>query len=405
MNDKRESTGEFAMGAGPDHVAGHEMMDTSSPARYQASRRVTHVSLLVNALLSSGQIAVGVLGHSQALVADGVHTLSDIATDIMVLFALKHGAREADESHPYGHGRIETAITVVLGGMLIAVAVGIAINAGLRIADPGQAPVPSLLALVVAVVTILSKEGLYRFTLYTAERCKSNLLRANAWHHRSDAISSIIVFTGIAGSIAGFPYLDGIAAVGVAMMIAKIGGELAWTSVKELVDTALDAEEVEEIERTILSVDGVRSLHLLRTRRMGGRALVDVHILVDSRISVSEGHHISETVRASLIDKIEHVTDVMVHIDPEDDEQFAPSADLPLRRKVMEKLNRAFADIPEAERIQAVRLDYLNGRVHVELLLPLAGAGDNAEQLALKQRFQRAVRDVEHIGSLSILYR
>lgn len=404
MSGKIETMAKHLFVIDPGHLAGHDVFDRTSPERYQASRRVTRISILVNILLSVGQVTIGVIGQSQALVADGVHTLSDIITDLMVLFALKQGAKAADVEHPYGHGRIETAVTVVLGVILIGVAVGIALNAGLRLADPARLPIPSALTLWVAVTTILSKEGLYRFTLYTARRYRSNLLRANAWHHRSDAISSIIVLLGIAGSRAGLPYLDGIAAVGVAMMVAKIGWDLGRSAVKELVDTALDAEEVDLIKKTILSVDGVKSLHLLRTRRTGGQALVDVHIIVDGTISVSEGHHISETVRSTLIDEIDTVTDVTVHIDSEDDEIFARGAGLPLRREVLERLRQRFRHIDAAGQIDDIRLHYLNGKIHVELLLPVKLAAGTRTQTTLLNRFREAVRDDPLIGSLELRF-
>ncbi len=398
------ATSEHPLGSGHGHMGGHDVFDSSSPERYRASRRVTAVSLGINSLLSLGQILGGVFGHSQALIADGVHTLSDIITDSMVLFALKHGAKEADEEHPYGHGRIETAVTVVLGAMLIAVAIGIAINAGLRLANPESIPIPAMATLIVAIITIVSKEGLFRYTMHTARRYQSNLLRANAWHHRSDAISSVIVFLGIGGSLLGWRYLDGLAAVGVAMMVAKIGWELAWSSVKELIDTALDADIVAEIKASILAMDDVKSLHMLRTRRAGGQALADVHIIVDSDISVSEGHHISENVRARLIEKFDAITDVTVHIDPEDDELFPPNAGLPLRTEVDARLERYFAAIPEASQIQAVTLHYLNGRIQLQILLPLSVAADPAAATALEQRFAQAVTQDPDIGTVSLRF-
>ena len=386
------------------HVAGHALFDTRDPQRYKASRRVTVVSLGTNVLIATGQLLIGLLGHSQALVADGIHTLSDVVTDGMVLFALKHGAKEADREHPYGHGRIETAFIVVLGVALIAVAAGIATNAALRLADPAGLRIPAPLTLWVAAATIAAKEGLYRYTVYVARRYHSNLLRANAWHHRSDALSSVMVFVGIAGSLAGIPSLDGIAAVGVALMVARIGWELGWNAVKELVDTALEQEEVEAIRRTILAVDGVKALHLLRTRRTGGRALVDVHIVVDGRISVSEGHHISETVRATVMDRFESVTDVMVHIDPEDDEFTAPSAGLPLRTELLAELRRRLAGVLDPDLADEITLHYLHGRIHVILHLPLARAGDGAARARLRARLAEAVAGDPHIGSVELCY-
>ncbi|MCK5359884.1 MAG: cation transporter, partial [Gammaproteobacteria bacterium] len=161
------------------------MPTESEENRKSASKRATFASIIVNILLSIGQISLGFLGNSQALIADGVHTLSDLSTDTIVLYAIWHGSKEADDDHPYGHGRIETAATVFLGLLLSLVGAGIAINAALRLTEPEQMLTPAPITLVMAVITILSKEGLYRYTIKIADRVKSNILRANAWHHRS----------------------------------------------------------------------------------------------------------------------------------------------------------------------------------------------------------------------------
>ena len=329
-------------------------------------------------LLGVAKLFVGYIAQSQALVADGIHSLSDLLTDFMVLFAAKHASRGADEEHPYGHGRIETVMTVALGAALIIVAIGIAWDAVRRMFEPDLLFHPGWLALVVAAISIVAKEAIYHYTMNASKRLRSKLLRANAWHSRSDAISSVIVFIGVLGAMAGLDYLDAVAAVGVAMMIVKIGWELAWHSISELIDTALDAERVESIRKTIEAVPGVVDLHMLRTRRMGADALVDVHIQVESYLSVSEGHQISETVRQQLIDEIEEVTDVMVHIDPEDDEASTPVCDLPDRDEVVAILKQTWADEPLARDIRDITLHYLDGHIEVEACLPL-NLVENAE--------------------------
>ncbi len=379
-----------AGGAAHTHEPG-DVTDATHPQRYHASKRVTLVGIIVNVVVASMQIVLGVMGNSQALVADGIHTISDVSTDGIVLFALRHGSKAADEAHPYGHSRIETAATAGIGVALIAVALGISINAGRRLMDPEHLAIPAAYTLVAVIVTIVCKEGLYRYAIHVARKYRSKLLRANAWHYRSDAISSVIVLIGIAGSLIGFRYLDAVAAIGVAMMIAKIGWDLAWEALRELVDTGLGAEELAALRDTILSVDGVKDMHLLRTRRMGGQALVDVHIQVDGTISVSEGHHISETVRHRLIDAHESVTDVMVHIDPEDDEITPMSLGLPLRRELMQRLERGFAAAEVGHLIERVTLHYLGGKIRVELLLPFGAAADEGERARLRARLQALV--------------
>ncbi len=380
-------------------------LDITSPLRYQASRRVVRVSITVNLFLTVLQIAVGLVGHSQALVADGFHTLADLSADVLVLFALKHGAREADEEHPYGHARIETAMTVALGMVLLIVGVGIAIRAGLHLASAAEFVPPAMLTLWVAGITILSKEGLYRFTVHTARRFGSDMLTASAWHHRSDALSSVVVFFGIAGSLAGVPYLDALAAIAVALLVAQIGLGLSWRAVRELIDTGLETTELARLHQAILGVSGVKTLHLLRTRRTGGRVLVDVHIIVDETISVSEGHQISEAVRAKLMHEVADVADAMVHIDTEDDILGTPSAGLPLRDAVVTRLDGYFQGIPEAGRIERVVLHYQNGRLRIELFLPLSAVADTAAGRDLARRFREAVKQDAQIASLDVLYR
>jgi cation diffusion facilitator family transporter len=380
--------------------------DHSGSTRNRASRRVTWVSVAINVMLTMAQIAAGLIGGSQALVADGFHTLSDLITDIIVLVALTHTHKAADDEHPYGHARIETAVTLILGAMLIAVAVGIAWRAADRwLFDLAPFVAPSALTFWVALVTLGTKEWLYRFTMRTATKFDSAMLRANAWHQRSDAISSLIVLIGIGGAIYGFGYLDAVAAILVAAFITKIGANLGWQSLRELVDTALGAEEREAIRRAIEEVAGVRALHLLRTRRAGTEAFVDVHILVDRNLSVSEGHQIGEVVRKRLIEKIPAVVDVMVHIDTEEDGAGDASPVLPLRDEITRRLNDYFAEIPESRSIERTLLHYGPARIDVELQLPLSTIATAADGRALAQRFALAARHDSDIGKVEVHFR
>jgi cation diffusion facilitator family transporter len=380
----------------------HSHFDTSSPTRYAASLRVAVVNITANFLLTTAQVIIGILGHSQALVADGLHTLSDTLADLLVIFALKHGRKGADEEHPYGHERIETAVTMILGIVLIGVAVGIGVRASMKLLTPGAIVVPSALTLWAALGTLVAKEAMYHYTINTANRFGSNMLRASAWHHRSDALSSLIVAAGIAGSLIGFAYLDAIAAIVVAVMIIKVGINLGWQSLRELVDTGLGTEDLDSIRQAILSVSGVKALHLLRTRRVGGQALADVHIIVDDRLSVSEGHQISEMVRATLVREIAPLTDVMVHIDTEEDVNVLSCAGLPLRDELQKRLDNYFRDIPEARLIEHMTLHYLNGRIDIELLLSQDAVSHSTSVRQLARQFATAVRNDRDIGNVDV---
>lgn len=378
---------------------------SAEDARYAQARTVTLVGSAFDLALGVAKIIVGAIGQSAALIADGVHSLSDLLTDGLVLFAMKHGGREADEEHPYGHGRIETLATVALGTILVAVAGGIAWDAVERLTNPERLLHPGWLALSIAALSVGVKEAIYHYTMHTANKLKSNLLRANAWHSRSDAISSIIVVIGVIGSMAGLDYLDAVAAIGVGLMIAKIGLDLSWSSVQELIDTAMHPDEVAKIREVILGVNGVKALHSLRTRRMGSEGLVDVHILVDPKLSVSEGHFISDTVRAALLRDVEEVGDIMVHIDPEDDETAQPSSGLPSREEVMSILYRHWENLEEAQAIEDVTLHYLDGKIHVEVLLPLAKMGNLAEAQQAAENLARLAQEEDSIADVQVRFR
>lgn len=354
-------------------MAHNHLHDDPRAMRYKEIRNVTLVGSAVDLLLGVAKIIGGYMATSQALLADGVHSLSDLGTDIIVLYAAKHSHREADDEHPYGHGRIETLATVGLGVALIAVAVGIGMDAIDRLFHVERLLLPTMLAFYIALVSVVAKEFIYHYSMRIARKFRSEMLRANAWHSRTDAISSVIVAIGVIGSISGLNYLDAIAAVVVAVMIAKIGWDLVFRSLRELIDTSLDPERVGLIRDKILQVQGVKALHVLRTRLMGGDALVDVHIQVDPNLSVSEGHRISESVRERVMDEVDEVMDIMVHIDPEDDEVVAPSKHLPLRRDALKQLKAAWSAIEGTSLIrdQDITLHYLEGKLRIDLVLPL----------------------------------
>ena len=374
-------------------------------ARYRDSRRVTLIGSALDLSLGIVKIIGGLAGHSQALVADGVHSLSDLATDVLVLVAVKHANIDADEAHPYGHARIETAATVALGVLLAIIGIGIALETARRLTAPESLVIPETWALAIAAVSVVSKEAMYHYTMVYARRLRSNLLRANAWHTRTDAFSSVVVIVGIGGALLGFQYLDAVAALVVAAMIAKIGYDLAWSSLQELVDTGLEPDELDDIRTTILSVGGVKNLHELRTRQMGGKALVDVHIILeDPTLSVSEGHQISENVRTWLIRKMGNVEDVLVHIDPEDDETAAPCEHLDLREEILQRLEVRWREIEAAKEIQRVTLHYLDGRVHVELELPLSLAPDAASAERLVAAFGDAAKHEPDVADVRLLF-
>lgn len=375
-----------------------------SQERYRAMRKVTLVGAATNLALALAQLIGGWLSQSQALVADGAHTLSDLASDVLVLFAARKANAAADERHPYGHGRIETLATVGVGIVLMAVALGIVLDATRRLLSPEDLLTPTPLALLLAAAAIVSKEMLYHYTMRHARQLRSSLLKANAWHHRSDVVSSIVVLIGVGATLAGWPFMDAAAAVLVALLIGRMGAQMIWDSAHELIDTGVEPEEQARMLEAARAIDGVRGAHELRTRRMGGTLLADIHVLVAPRISVSEGHRISESVCRALRGVHQDLNDVLVHIDPEDDQRHAPSSHLPGRAQLLEELEPRLksAGLEPAD-VETV-LHYLDGRIELELCLP-AEAMAGLDQAALAQRLAAACREIDSVSRVTILFR
>ncbi len=353
----------------------------ASQRRYQQIKKVTLVGALVNIGLASAQLLGGFFAQSQALIADGVHTLSDLASDFVVLIAAKLASKDADEDHPYGHGRIETVATIILGLSLSLVGIGIAFNAFNRLSNPETLLNPKPWGLFFAAIAIISKESLFHYTKRIANEINSPMLLANAWHHRSDAISSLVVLIGIAGAVfLDIKWLDAAAAIVVALMILYMGLQMIKDSIMELVDTALDPDQVQGIHAFIETIDGVKNVHMLRTRKMGGTALADVHVQVDSHISVSEGHHIAERVMNSLQKEFSILQDITVHIDPEDDETASPCKHLPSRDDILSVLDPVLQELG-INKSNDIVLHYLDGKISLSICLETKLSPEDIEKV------------------------
>nr|WP_255423220.1 cation diffusion facilitator family transporter [Undibacterium sp. CY21W] len=283
--------------------------------RNAAAARSTWTSVVVNLALTALQISVGIFGKSQALIADGIHSLSDLVADFVVLFASHHSKKDADEDHPYGHQRFETAASLILGMLLLAVGIGMLWSAFRKLESPESVPQVHSIALWVAGSALISKELLFRYMLKIAQKVKSSMLVANAWHARSDAASSLVVALGIIGNLAGYPILDPIAALIVGFMVAKMGWEFSWEALHDLMDRAADDQEVQAIRQTLLETPGVIDVHDVHTRKMGDMIVVDAHIEVDATITVEAGHDIAVEARQRVMMR-HRVLNLMTHIDP-----------------------------------------------------------------------------------------
>ncbi len=367
------------------------------------AQHVTLIGMIIDVILGILKIVFGIFSHSYALIADGLHSFSDALTDILVIAITKYSRLEPDEDHPYGHERFETLGTVFLGCLLIAVAGAMAWDSIMRLVANTSIELPTWPALVVAALSILSKEAIFRYTLHVGKLIKSDLIIANAWHSRTDAFSSIVVFIGIAGAMSGLHWLDATAAIIVAIIIAKVGWDLSWDSVKELVDTALSPDETNEIRAFIKETPGIRNVHDLRSRHMGPDVILDVHLQVHSSISVSEGHQIGLIVTRRLKEQYKQIRDVTFHIDAEDDDHNGKQAtysSLPLRGEVIQTLKQVWSQWISIDDNQHIKLHYLNNQIMVELFL----TADHQPIPQLPQKLKAAAQAIEWLGELKIWY-
>jgi len=263
--------------------------EVESPDKQQAAKKSTLVSVVVNIALTISQVFAGIVSGSQGLIADGIHSLTDLVADFVVLFANHLSGKDADDDHHYGHQRYETAASLFLGVSLLAVGVGMLWKAGEKIIDPVPTGQIQIMALYVALGSLVAKELLFRYMLSVAERVRSSMLVANAWHARSDAASSLVVAVGIGGALLGYSILDSVGALVVGLMVGKAGWDFSWDALHDLMDRAVSEEEHKQIEEIIRSTNGVEGFHDLRTRKMGDMILVDVHIEVKKTLLCRQG--------------------------------------------------------------------------------------------------------------------
>lgn len=372
------------------------MSETKNNSALYATVKVTLIGSVLDLALGVLKILTGVMTNSFALISDGVHSLSDLLTDGFVLIISKISHAEPDRDHPYGHRRFETLGTIALGIVLFSVGCIIAFDSIRRLSQEEALPVPGWAGLLVAALSIVSKEWIYRYTKKVADMTNSSLLLANAWHSRTDAFSSIAVFIGIFGAILGYPAMDILAAVFVAIMIAKIAWDLVSSSLRELVDTALPEEQLMAITSHVNSLEGIEDVHDLRTRLHGGQIFVDLHVQVDSRISVSEGHYLADYISGSLKKAIPEISDIVVHIDPELDTDHSHNPNLPMRADVEKALLSRWQGVLNKNQVQRLELHYLDAKIEVEVYLNISILNSK-----LEDTLKDLVEDVNWLNKLT----
>ncbi|NFH91879.1 cation transporter [Clostridium botulinum] len=290
------------------------MKELNNNERLKIGYRVSVVTIIGNVILSIIKIGIGIVASSKAMIADGVHSLSDVFSTIGVIIGLKLSSKKADKEHPYGHEKFESLTSVFLGIMLVLVSLGIGFS-GIKNLIYGNYSIPGSLAIFAAVISIVSKEAMYWYTLKYAEKINSTSLKADAWHHRSDSFSSIGALIGIIGARMGFPMLDPAIALVISIIIIKVSYDILKQSINQLMDTSIGDDAIKKMNAAIHSIDGVKNIDNLKTRFHASKIYVDVEISVESDISVEEGHKIAMNVH-NIIEKNKDVKHCMVHVNP-----------------------------------------------------------------------------------------
>ena len=386
------------------------MKPFENPDYYSEIRRLTLIGGVLDLFLGFVKVLVGYIGNSQALIADGIHSLSDLITDILVLVATKQSAQAADEGHPYGHDRIQTLVSLALAGSLGIIAIVIAWDAVIRIVSPESLLQPGFWPLAVAAISVVSKEGYFQYVVRHPSTATSRMLYANAWHSRSDALSSLVVIVGVGGVLAGFAWADAFAAIVVAGLLLVVAYRIGREGAEELIDSAASPVLNANMRKTILSIEGVRDSHELRTRRMADKVLADVHIRVDPLISVSEGHRIGDEVMDTLKTRFPEVGDVVVHIDPEDDIVGDVYSKLPMRSVIVAEINTNLHKLQNnfdarfSLQPKNIVVHYLDDGCQIEIWMSMPDEATTRDCSLASSTIKDALMRIDNIVSASVLF-
>jgi len=367
--------------------------------KYLAGKKVTLIGAVTNLLLTILKLAAGILGRSDALIADAVHSLSDLVSDVVVLVSLKVSQRPVDESRPYGYGKVETVGTALLGLILIAVAIEMFWEA-VKTINEGVTSVPTGIALAGAFFSILVNEWLFRYSLKVGRRVHSPSLIANAWHHRSDALSSIAALAGAGAAMMGWPIFDPIAALIVTLLILKVGWEITSESFKDIIDTAVKKEVRDQIINAAMSTEGAIDCHDLKTRKMGSDILVDIHVEVDSKLNVLDAHAIADKVRDNIVEKVAHIADVLVHLDPGNDPDRMACA--LSEKKLVEEVIRTAESVDGLAGWRDINLRYDDGSLIVRLSVILKSELTISEAYDVVDSIKKQVTAIDKVSDAII---
>jgi cation diffusion facilitator family transporter len=376
-------------------------MNAQYPSEKQA-KKVTWLGFAANLILALAKGFIGIIANSSALIADAGHSVSDLFSDGITLWAVRMSGIPKDENHPYGHGKFETVGTFLIALLLLFTGVGVAWHVFNKMDAP---EVPETIALWMAGIAIIVKEALFHVTRMVGRRSGSRILLANAWHHRSDAISSVAALVGIAGAQWGVPLMDPIAGMLVAGLIIKTGIDIGYESIRELTDENVEEEVISELNKIMSGIEGVDHYHEMRARRMGPHLLVDLHIEVDSMMSISAAHQVAERVRLGILEKLPAVNEVLVHVDAEDDffgeEGSELSQKIVLMRpqsEIENDVTKKLAEIHEIQGITHIYCHFLNQKltVQVNILLDADMRISDAQKIASAARLKiEQIKDID----------
>ncbi len=289
------------------------------PEEQKIAMHVSSVSIIVNVILSLFKLLAGIISHSGAMISDAIHSASDVISTIVVIIGVQMSNKKSDHDHQYGHERLECVSSIILSGLLLATGIGIGISGikNIMAGTSGEALIiPGVLALIAAVISLVVKEWMFWYTRAAAKKINSGALMADAWHHRSDALSSIGAFIGILGARLGYPVLDPIASVVICLFIVKASVDIFKDAIDKMVDHSCDDETVNQMSQVINNIPGVDRIDLIQTRLFGSKIYVDIEIAVDGSLSLNKAHTIAETVHLSIENAFPDVKHCMVHVNP-----------------------------------------------------------------------------------------
>jgi len=357
------------------------------------------LGLIANLVLAGLKGIIGILANSSAMVADAGHSLSDLLSDFVTLWAIKMTKMPKDENHPYGHGKFETLGTLFVSVMLVLTGIGIAFYSFERLGNP---LIPGILALWAAIISILAKEALYHITASIGKRAGSRVLVANAWHHRSDAISSVAALIGIGAAQSGFPILDPLAGILVSGLIVKTGIDIGLESIRDLTDETVEEDILQAMDKIVRQVDGVNDFHQVRARRMGPYILVDLHIEVNSRMSVSAAHQVAERVRRDVLDNIPTVNEILIHVDTELDVEDTNEKLMRPQHEIEADIHQVISSVSEIQGISHILCHYLNQKLTVqfEIIVDPNMRVHEVQQIALKA--SQLIEKIEDVDKADI---